>query len=80
MDVSANQQIWFKKVLFSVQLFVLVAMLFTAIANIILKTGNLSLWTALLGSSFGFLLPTPKYPRSLKPETVIQAVTNPIPI
>ena len=62
-----SYKIWCRKVLFTVQLAVLVSMLITSIVNIIMKTGNLSLWTALLGSSLGFILPTPKFTPTTKP-------------
>lgn len=61
MDRNSDYHSWAKKVLFIVQLLVLIFMMMTALTNIILKTGNLPLWTALLGSSLGFLLPNPKF-------------------
>ena len=62
MEKTEEYRIWCKKVLFIVQLAVLVSMVITSIANIVCKTGNLPLWTALLGSTLGFILPTPKFP------------------
>lgn len=67
MDKGEDYRVWCKRVLFMVQILVLVSMLITSIVNIIMKTGNLSLWTALLGSSLGYLLPTPRF-RSNKHE------------
>lgn len=69
---AVQENLWFKKVLFIVQLLVLVSIMLTSIANIMLKTGNLPLWTALLGSSLGYLLPTPKLSKSLKTEKTSQ--------
>lgn len=66
---AVQENIWFKKVLFVVQLLVLVSIMITSIVNIMMKTGNLPLWTALLGSSLGYLLPTPKLSKSMKSET-----------
>lgn len=70
-----QQKMYYKKILFIVQLLVLVSMLITSIVNIIMKTGNLPLWTALLGSSLGYLLPTPRV-KSMKTETAIQPSSN----
>lgn len=76
MSPADYHRMWYKKVLFSVQLIVLIAMLITAITNIVLKTGNLPLWTAVLGSSLGYLLPNPKL-GSFKSETATQTHSNP---
>lgn len=50
----------YKQTLFFFQIFVLVSLIFISIANMIIKTGNLPPWTALLGSSMGYLLPSPR--------------------
>ena len=70
MDQSEDYKTWCKKVLFIVQLVVLLSMVLTAIVNIVMKTGDLPLWTALLGSSLGYLLPTPGFRVSKATENV----------
>ena len=61
MNDVESHKIWCKKILFMVQLITLLCMIITSILNIIYKTGNLPLWTALLGSSLGYLLPSPRF-------------------
>lgn len=60
VDVEAHK-IWYKKLLFLVQISTLLAMIIISIINIIYKTGNLPLWTALLGTSLGYILPAPRF-------------------
>ena len=54
-----------QKVLFYFQLFMIFCVAITSIINIILKTGNMVLWTSLLSSSIGYILPTPRLRKSL---------------
>ena len=61
MNEVEVHKIWCKKVLFIVQIVTLIAMIIISIVNIIYKTGNLPLWTALLGTSLGFILPAPRF-------------------
>ena len=70
MDQSEDYKTWCKKVLFIVQSVVLLSMVLAAIVNIFMKTGNLSLWTALLGSSLGYLLQTPRFRVSKATENI----------
>ena len=61
MDNVENNKIWYKKVLFLVQIITLISMIIISITNIIYKTGNLPLWTALLGTSLGYILSAPQF-------------------
>ena len=70
MDQSEDYKTWCKKVVFILQSAVLISMVLTAIGNIFMKTGNLPLWTALLGSSLSYLLPTPDFRVSKATENV----------
>lgn len=64
MDQSEEYKIWYKRILFLVQISTLIGMIIVSIANITIykkESGNLPLWTALLGTSLGYLLPSPKF-------------------
>jgi hypothetical protein len=47
-------------VLFFVQIFIILIIMITSIINITLKTGNEHLWSGLLCTSLGLVLPHPK--------------------
>jgi hypothetical protein len=52
--------------LFIVQVIVILIVVITSITNLTLENGNLNLWTALLSSCLGYILPNPK----IKPENI----------
>jgi hypothetical protein len=49
-----------RKTLFYFQLTTIALVMIISFANIVLKTGNLVLWTSLVSSSLGYILPNPK--------------------
>lgn len=46
--------------LFVVQVFVILIVVITSVVNLSCENGNLQMWTALLSSSLGYILPNPK--------------------
>lgn len=46
--------------LFLVQVLVILIVVITSIVNLTIENGNLNLWTALLSSCLGYILPNPK--------------------
>ena len=63
VDISSN------RILFYFQLLIIFIIITTSLAGIIEQTGNIALWTALLGVGLGYVLPSPKLKeKSLLPE------------
>jgi hypothetical protein len=61
MDQSEGRRISIREdVLFFVQIFIILIIMITAIINITLKTGHDHLWSGLLCTSLGLVLPHPK--------------------
>lgn len=46
--------------LFVVQVLVILIVVITSVVNLTIENGNLNLWTALLSSCLGYILPNPK--------------------
>jgi hypothetical protein len=57
-----------KYMLFFVQVAVILIVVITSIVNLTLERGNTNLWTALLSSCLGYILPNPKI-GTVKPTT-----------
>ena len=68
-------------ILFSVQVLIIFVVIFTSLINLTFKYGNQQLWTVLLTSSLGYLLPNPKIriDRNLLFKTIKEAVNGDMP-
>jgi hypothetical protein len=54
------------EIVFLCQVFILYIVIITCILNLSLRNGDSNLWTALLSSSLGILLPGPKFSKKIK--------------
>jgi len=67
IDISSN------RIQFYFQLVIIFIIITTSLGCIINQTGNITLWTALLGVGLGYALPSPKLKeKSLLPEILNQ--------
>ena len=60
--INQSQAVYFS------QIIILYIIILTCIINLSLKNGDSNLWTALLSSSIGYILPCPKLKQDKKPE------------
>ena len=64
--------------LFLVQVLVILIVVITSIVNLTIENGNLNLWTALLSSCLGYILPNPKIKleKAIKANNSLEVVTE----
>lgn len=56
-------------ILFTSQIAILFVVIIASLVNLTFNYGNQNLWTVVLTSSLGYIMPNPKLKRETKPET-----------